>query len=118
LLNTVNFLFSLLVLVFLVGNAFVRRAEGHTSASTVAFILAAFALVVCLWNYASPGASAPPASSPSGDAARILARLDSLNAHVRALRQDVDVVQRRVWYLSRGQEQPEVLQPPPDSVKN
>gem|GEM_PF-6956892 len=116
-LNTVNFLFSLLVLVFLVGNAFARRAEGHRSASTIALVLAAFALVVCLWNYASPGVSAPSANSPSGDAVRILARLDSLDAHVRALRQDIDVVQRRVWYLSRGQEQPEVLQPPPDSLR-
>jgi len=116
-LNTVNFVFALTVLVFLVGNGFARRAQGHRSASTVAFALAAFALLVCVWNYASPGASAHPGGYPSGDAVRILARLDSLDAHVQALRQDVDVVQRRVWYLSRGQEQPEVIQPPPDSLR-
>jgi hypothetical protein len=116
-LNTVNFVFALLVLVFTVGNGFARRSAGHRSASTVAFALAAFALLVCIWNYASPGVSAPSGGYPSGDAVRILARLDSLNAHVRALRQDVDLVQRRVWYLSKGQEQPEVLQPPPDSLR-
>lgn len=116
-LNTANFLFSLLTLVFLIGNGFARRAEGRRSASKVAFVLAIFALVVCLWNYASPGASAPSAGYPSGETARILARLDSLDAHVRALRRDIDVVQRRVWYLSKGQGQPEVLQPPPDSLR-
>jgi hypothetical protein len=116
LLNTANFLFSLLTLVFLIGNAFARRAEGHRLGSQVAFVLAIFALVICLWNYTSSGASAPSGGYTSGEAVRILARLDSLDAHVRALRQDVDVVQRRVWYLSKGQEQAEVLQPPPDSL--
>ena len=115
-LNTVNFLFSLLTLVFLIGNGFARRAEGHRLGSKVAFVLALFALVVCLWNYASPGLSAPSAGYASGETGRILARLDSLDAHLRALRLDVDVVQRRVWYLSKGQEQAEVLQPPPDSL--
>lgn len=116
-LNTANFVFGLLIFVFMVGNGFARRSEGRKSASTVAFILAACALVICLWNYASRGASGASAGYTSVEAVRILARLDSLDAHVRGLRQDVDVVQRRVWYLSRGQEQAQILQSVADSLK-
>jgi len=116
-LNTANFVFGLLTFVFMVGHAFARRTEGRKSAAKVAFVLAGCALVICLWNYASRGASSAPSGYLSGDASRIIARLDSLDAHVRGLRQDVDVVQRRVWYLSKGQEQMEILQAVADSLK-
>ena len=116
-LNTVNFVFALMTFVFTVGNAFARRTEGRKSASTTAFVLAGCALVICLWNYTSRGSSSTLSGYLSADASRIIARLDSLDAHVRGLRQDVDVVQRRVWYLSKGQEQTEILQAVSDSLK-
>ena len=117
LLNTANFLFALVILIFMVGNAYARRTEGNRSASSVAFILAACALVICLWNYSlSKGGPVAQFGSPSADATRILTRLDSLQAHIQSLRQDVDVVQRRMWYLSKGQDQPGGL--PTDSLRN
>ena len=116
-LNTANFVFALMIFVFTVGNAFARRIEGRKSASTAAFVLAGCALVICLWNYTTRGSTSVSPGYTSGDASRIIARLDSLDAHVRGLRQDVDVVQRRVWYLSKGQEQSEILQAVADSLK-
>ena len=117
-LNTVNFVFSFLILIFMIGNGFVRRAEGLRSASILAFALGALALVVCLWNYVvSTKESSLSPAYPSGQVSQVLTRLDSLNANIRSLRQDVDVVQRRVWYLTKGREPEEVLRLQADSQR-
>lgn len=116
-LHTANFIFSLMVFVFMVGTGFARRTESRKSAANVAFILAGFALVICLWTYVNRESLATSSGYLSADASRVVTRLDSLDAHIRGLRLDLDVVQRRIWYLSRGQEQTEILQSVSDSLK-
>ena len=117
-LNTANFLFALVILIFMVGNAYARRTEGNRLSLQCcihpwlpARLWSVFGIIPYPkgWPVAQFGSS-------SADATRILTRLDSLHAHIQSLRQDVDVVQRRMWYLSKGQDQPRVL--PTDSLRN